>query len=136
MLADGNKTSRGSYPPGVRDFVWTGDAAHAEFKVGCKPGALAAASSTGHVQCGADIIEGSRVMRLSFKIELARAGEGVRLVSDGSAQELDTRMEEVRAGVARIAQEELTFEGTLGNGIQARQNMSFFVLSLHEAPRL
>ncbi|CAM9407540.1 unnamed protein product, partial [Sphacelaria rigidula] len=105
-----------SHPPSVRDFVWTGSAAETEFKVGCKPGARAAAGAETSVKCGADIIEGSRVTRLSFKIKVIAAGDGARLVSGGNAQELDTRMESVRANVARIAQEDITFEGKLGEG--------------------
>lgn len=110
-----------SHPPSVRDFVWTGSAAETEFKVGCKPGARAAAGAETSVKCGADIIEGSRVTRLSFKIKVIAAGDGARLVSGGNAQELDTRMESVRANVARIAQEDITFEGKLGEGVQVKR---------------
>lgn len=110
-----------SHPPSVRDFVWTGSAAETEFKVGCRPGACAALGAGTAVKCGADIIEGSRVTRLSFKIEVVAAGDVARLVSDGNAQELDTRMESVRANVARIAQEDIMFEGKLGEGVQVRR---------------
>lgn len=109
------------HPPSVRDFIWTGSAAETDFKVGCKPGALAAAGGAGPVKCGADIIEGSRVTRLSFKMELVESGSEARLVGGGNTQELNTTMEAVRANVARISREELKFEGKLGEGVQVKR---------------
>lgn len=106
--------------PSVRDFVWTGSSAETEFKVGCKRGALAAAGSAGPIKSSAEIIEGSSVTRLSFTIELVKAGDCTSLLDGGNTKELDTAMETVRVNVAKIAREEVTFEGLLGEGVQVR----------------
>lgn len=104
---------RGAYPPWIRDFVWTGSAARAEFKVGCKPGALGAEART--VRCKAEIIEGSTVMQLSFRIEVVHGGVAK---FEESECDLDATMERVHADVAKIMADDLTVEEELGHGIQ------------------
>lgn len=104
--------------PSVRDFVWTGEANSAKFMVWCVPGTV-----PGRVKCEALVIEGSRVKRLSFVIEVAEPGFVGRALSSGpnGEVELDTVMEEIAGNMAEVPFEELEFRGHLGQGVQVRE---------------
>ncbi|CAM9979079.1 unnamed protein product [Ectocarpus fasciculatus] len=101
----------------VRDFMWAGETTGARFRVACIPGA-----PPGRVQCGAKIIEGiegMRVTRLSFGIEVAEPGATPRALCDING-ELDTVMEEVKDNVAQVPFDELEFVKELGKGVQGK----------------
>lgn len=104
--------------PSVRDFVWNGEPTGAEFRVGCLPGI-----DPGKVKCEALVIEGSRVKRLSFDIEVAAGGDFVpRALESGpnGEVELDTVLNDVESNMAEVPFEELEFVGELGQGVQVR----------------
>ena len=104
--------------PSVSDFVWTGESNAAEFRVACIPG-----TAPGRFGCEAEVIEGSRVKRLSFGIEVVGPGFLPRAIISGNngEVELDTFMEEEAGNVAEVPWEELVFVGELGKGVQARE---------------
>lgn len=102
-------------PPSVQEFKWTGEKANANFKVCVRPGAM-----LGSMLCGAHIIEGSTVTRLSFRVEVVDPG-GVRAGAGGTeTRKLHTNMEQVRMDVAKIDHRELEFNNILGKGVQVR----------------
>lgn len=104
----------------VRDFMWAGETTGARFRVACIPGA-----PPGRVQCGAKIIEGiegMRVTRLSFGIEVAEPGATPRALCDING-ELDTVMEEVKDNVAQVPFDELEFVKELGQGVQVSRKL-------------
>lgn len=102
-------------PPNIKDFEWDGSRAHTEFKVSCKPGVVEEAATS--VACGADIIEGTTAIRLSFQLKVVTA-EGMAWSKANGELELDTSMTSVRANVARIDPADLIIEEELGKGIQ------------------
>lgn len=104
------------HPPSVREFVWTGEEARADFKVGCRPGA-----QPGVVQCRARVVEGANVTCLSFHVEVVPPGSAARAIAVTDLQKLDVTLEKVRGNVAVIPQEDLEFHGALGEGIQVRK---------------
>ena len=74
----------------------------------------------GDARCGAHIIEGSQVTRLSFFIEVVEAGDA-RACDDVKAEFLDTKIEQVQANVAVIDPGELEIsEVIIGHGVQVR----------------
>lgn len=83
--------------PSVSDFVWTGETKTGEFRVGCLPGI-----APGRVQCGAVVIEGPRIKRLSFGIEVVGPEFVPRVLGGGRSGEvkLANIMEEGNANVA------------------------------------
>lgn len=97
--------------PSVQEFEWTGQEAKADFKVGVRRGA-----TLGSVLCRAQIIEGSTVTRLSFRVEVVEPGDAIF----GEAEKLQTNMEQVQTDFARIDHEELEFKDVIGEGIQVR----------------
>lgn len=98
--------------------MWTGESHTAQFRVGCMPGV-----TPGPVKCEALVIEGSRVKRLSFDIQVVGPGFVPRALGSGSngEEKLDTRMEEEKGNMAEVPFEELVFVGELGRGVQARE---------------
>jgi len=103
--------------PSVRDFVWTGENHVVEFRVGCLAGV-----APGYFKCEAMVIEGSRVKRLTFAIEVAESGFVPRAMDGGSNGEVELNivMEEERGNVAEIPFDELVFVRELGSGVQVR----------------
>lgn len=104
-----------SQSPSMRDLVWMGKPVYEDFRVKCKFGA-----QPGIVSCGACIIEGSTVKRLSFVLEV---GSGGSLVGGGFRPvmrdfRLETHVEEVKEDVATISRVELIFGKKLGEGVQ------------------
>ena len=83
--------------------------ANADFKVGCKQDA-----KPGVVECNATVIEGDTISRLSFRIQVVRAGSN----TGTDREELETWMEEVRGEVAVISPDELEIKHLLGSGVQ------------------
>lgn len=118
VMQRGNQESAGAVrhaSPSVQEFEWTGQEAKADFKVGVRRGA-----TLGSVLCGAQIIEGSTVTRLSFCVEVVESGRGIAGLWGAEVQELETNMEPVQTDVARIDHEELEIKDKLGEGIQVR----------------
>lgn len=75
----------------------------------------------GRVKCEALVIEGSRVKRLSFDIEVAGPGFVFRALDDCSPDgevDLDAVMREEEGNIAEVPFEELHFVGELGHGVQ------------------
>ncbi len=98
--------------------MWTGQNHEVEFIVACK-----ASATPGRFKCEAMVIEGRRVKRLTFAIEVAETGVVPRALDGGSRSgevELDTVMEEERGNVAEVPYEELVFVKELGRGVQVR----------------
>ena len=74
----------------------------------------------GDARCGAHIIEGSQVTRLSFVIKVVEAGDAWAY-GDMKAEPLDTKMEQVEANVAVIDPGELEISNVvIGRGVQVR----------------
>lgn len=93
--------------------MWNGDVETAGFTVECLENA-----AVGVAQCVAHIIEGSRVMRLSFYIEVVETGDAWAY-ADTKADLLNTKTEQVEADVAVIDPDELeVFDLVIGHGNQ------------------
>lgn len=98
------------HPPHVRDFIWTGEKAEVNFDVECKPEA-----ELGWITCGAEIIEGKTMTRLSFRLEVVRTG------SDGrSLQRLNATVDSIEPSVNSINPRELKLLKQIGWGEQVR----------------
>lgn len=101
--------------------MWEGEAIAAKFRVGCLVGI-----APGQVKCEALVIEGRKVQRLSFDIEVAGPGYVPRELGSGPNGEvdLDARLKAEEGNVAEVPFEELEHVGELGQGVQVRITMS------------
>lgn len=98
-------------PPSQRDFIWNGKQAEVSFLVGCQPG-----SQVGKHRCEAKVIQGSKVTKLVFHVEVAAAG-----MARNEARKLNTQIEGVKGDVAIIPWEELDVGDLIGEGVQVKE---------------
>ena len=92
------------------EFIWTGETAEVNFNVECK-----AEAELGWITCGAKIIEGKTMTRLSFRLEVVQIGSDRR-----SLQRLDATVENIEPSVNTINPGELKLLKQIGRGEQVR----------------
>lgn len=113
MQPDNQESIGAARPPSIQEFEWTGEIAKADFKVGVRRGAMA-----GSVLCAAQIIEGSTMTRVSFRIEVVEPG---MVLGGMGAKEMKTNVDQMQTDVAKIDHEELQFGRKLGEGVQVNE---------------
>lgn len=103
----------------MSDILWRGESSAAKFRVGCVPGI-----APGRVKCEAVLVEGSRMKRLFFDIEVTGPEFMRRELGNGKGDEveLDTVMDKDNGMV-----EETTLADSLGPGPSTYTSISHAV---------